>query len=109
MVPVITYLKPKVRVEEDKGATGPYAHPALCRPQRQGHPATIQLHRQGRRGIERLAWDKDNGARTREQTGMVKYLQNWDWVCCGLFPESLGAPEGGRETDSEQAGGRGPG
>lgn len=47
MVPIIANLKPEVRVEEDKGATGPHVHPALCRPQGQGYPATIQLQRQG--------------------------------------------------------------
>lgn len=53
VVAIIANLKPKVRVEEDEGATGHDAHPALCGPQGQGHPAAIQLERQGGRGRER--------------------------------------------------------
>lgn len=66
MVPIVANLKPKVRVEEDKGAARSYAHPALCRPHRQGHPATIQLQRQGGCGREsRLGqrqWGQDQAA-----------------------------------------------
>lgn len=53
MLPIVANLKPKVRVEEDKGTARPYAHPALCRPHRQGHSATIQLQRQGGRSREK--------------------------------------------------------
>lgn len=65
MVPVIANLKPKIRVEKDKGATGPHGYPAPCRPHRRSHPATVELQRQGGRGGERcLAHIR---AKTREQ------------------------------------------
>ena len=68
VVPVVANLKPEVRVEEDKGATGPHGHPAACKPQGQSHLATVQLQ-EGGRGWERLRGQDNNGAETREQAG----------------------------------------
>lgn len=53
VVPIVANLKPQVRVEENEKATVPDAYPALCKPHRQGHPATVQLQGRGGRGKER--------------------------------------------------------